>query len=165
MKYIEDSYHNKWSVYSGSLLSVQQPYDEVQTSKKELRKLLKENHCWFARWTSNFDSKQETAWWYCLREAPISLELMNAKQRYRVRKGLNNCRFFLITEELFEKYKEDIWDVCYSSFKEYPDKYRPQLNKDHQISWYLSCCKTGRLYGGGMYRRRPSLLPVRSCIS
>lgn len=106
------------------------------------------------------ESLKSHEWWYCLRNTPISLESLTAKQRYRVKKGLkNNTIHKTDIDEISRRYDE-LYDAIVASFSDYPDAYRPQLNKEstrkdiiHLISnnnidvWLCEDINTGKIIG------------------
>ncbi|MBR1792778.1 MAG: hypothetical protein IJ764_03980 [Bacteroidales bacterium] len=59
----------------------------------------------------------------------MSLDELKAKQRYRVRRGLENvevCKVDAVSPEL----ADEIYLIAVEAFAEYPESYRPQLEHD-----------------------------------
>lgn len=80
--------------------------------------------CLFARWVSEFDVPEVTQWWYCIRDEKISLENLNSKQRYRVKRGLKFCRVERVDPH---QYGEGLYNVLVESMKDYPLEYRGSI--------------------------------------
>jgi len=64
-------------------------------------------------------------WWHCLRESPIDLDQLTAKQRYRIRKGLKNNDNWLATPQDIMDNAEEILQAYQDSFSDYPKVYKP----------------------------------------
>lgn len=93
------------------------------------RQALREQGGLFARWTSHHDCPQPTAWWYCIKEQFTPLDSYSAKQRYRIRRGLQNCRILPLTTEQLHPYHEAIYSLLCESFADYPAAYRPNYTR------------------------------------
>lgn len=129
---------NLWKIYQGCLLSNCPPHHTFEVDVNEVLKLLAHNNCYFARWTSDFDCGYKTEWWYCVKDAPIDLVKLTAKQRYRIKRGqkLNIINKVIVNTGTGQSINEDIdslldnlLEIQKDSFKTYPLKYRPQTDK------------------------------------
>jgi hypothetical protein len=63
---------NTWKIYQGCLLRNTSHYG-IDVDVKEISDYLTRNNCYFARWTSDFDCRYKTEWWYCVKDSPIDL--------------------------------------------------------------------------------------------
>ena len=79
-----------------------------------------------ARWTSDFDCKAEKKWWYVIKDTPFDISTLKSKRRYEINKGKKN---FCIKEINPIEYKEDIYVIQTDAYIDYPEKYRPVINK------------------------------------
>lgn len=64
---------NSWKIYQGCLLKNTPPHYGIDVDVKEISDYLTRNNCYFARWTSDFDCRYKTEWWYCVKDSPIDL--------------------------------------------------------------------------------------------
>lgn len=111
----------KWHFYKGFYVSSVAPHETVDaTAVKNKRSL-------GMRWTSDFDTGQETAWWYIIKDRPFDIFDIKAKRRYEIKKGAKNFEVGKIDPE---EYEEELFDVFKRSMRGYPSKDRPANYKD-----------------------------------
>ena len=96
-----------WRQYQGALLWNGNPSKEIPTEREALE-ALNESGAMFARWTSNWDCKTPTEWWYCIKDTFTPLSEFSAKQRYRINKGLKNCSIVRLAHDEVANYTQDI---------------------------------------------------------
>lgn len=147
----------RWRQYQGALLWNGNPTKEIPTEKEALE-ALNESGAMFARWTSDWDCKTPTEWWYCIKDTFTPLSEFSAKQRYRINKGLKNCNVVRLSHDAIENYTEDIYQVAEQAFADYPAAYRPILRIEDYKRWLSDipkqqdiwlCCEkeTGKVIG------------------
>ena len=73
----------------------------------------------FARWTTDFDCKEETDWWYIIKDKPFDINSLKAKRRYEINKGLKN---FDVKKINPLDYLEEIANIQISVWLTYPKK-------------------------------------------
>lgn len=82
-------------------------------------KAVKKAGSFFARWTSDFDSPNASAWWYLIRDGSYSLNDCSSKMRNQINRGLKRFAVrSLNCEELFSTG----YEVCRKAVKRYNDK-------------------------------------------
>jgi len=110
-----------WRKYNGALIPDQPPHIEIDDSDSLINKKISDNNAFFARWTTKFDCKEETDFWYVICDKFIPIELLSSNTRNNVRRGLKRCRieradvFFIIKN-------------CYSVYKTAFDNYHGHLS-------------------------------------
>lgn len=80
-----------------------------------------------ARWVSDYDCETETEWWYVIKDSMFDISQLKAKRRYEINKGKKN---FYVHEIDPKEFKEEIYNIQVESYLSYPEKYRPNVNKD-----------------------------------
>lgn len=80
-----------------------------------------------ARWTTNFDCKEETNWWYVIKDTPFDVSELKAKRRYEINKGLKNFDVKIVDPLLYEK---ELCNVHEAALEGYPLKYRPRFDEN-----------------------------------
>lgn len=120
--------NNGWRYYNHALMPSTPPHKTVNTKALQDKKLwrLEGKKIYLARWTSNWDCGRKTSWWYVIKDEPVDLSALNSKKRYEVNKGNKN---FYIENIIPTEHKESIFKIQYEAYKEYPEKYRPNLNE------------------------------------
>ena len=161
---------SNWHTYQGAVLWTKSPL-ETPPTLQEAKAALHAHHAFLARWTSDFDSAHPTQWWYCICDDFTPLNELSAKQRYRVKKGLDNCNIQRITNESPTLSVEAIAHLLIDSFMDYPAKYRPDLSLNKWIAevrskldnpeidvWLASDKQNGELIGYGYCTKRGNII-------
>ena len=109
----------------------------IQISESEAFNQLSHSNALFIRWTSDWDCGYPTEWWYCIKDNGIGLDKLTSKQRYRVKKGINNS---IITRCSNINYElcEEICDCAIKAFSDYPSIYRPKIDRKAFVNGMLS---------------------------
>lgn len=82
----------QWFSYNGALLPKTPPHHNIELTKNEQHNLLATYNPYFIRWTSHFDTLDETSFWYILKDSPEELSEYSSKIRNQIKKGLRLCR-------------------------------------------------------------------------
>jgi len=144
---------NMFEKKSVALIFTGLPTEEPNLTVSQIRRLLKDKKCFFARYTSDFnidsldkDTPQtaDKGWWYCIKTGQVSLDSLTAKQRYRVRKGLKNNVFSIINEDEFIHVKDEIYDSYIASIADYPKYYKQVEPKESLLSWIQKAIKSDK---------------------
>jgi len=77
-----------------------------------------------ARWTTNFDCKNETNWWYVIKDTPFDISQLKAKHRYIINKGINSFECKKINPA---EYVEQLHKIFLAAYSAWPKKYRPNI--------------------------------------
>lgn len=83
-------------------------------------------HPFIVRWTSDYDCKYDTSWWYCIKDTPFDIDKLKAKRRYEINKGKKN---FVVKEICTKNYINKLFDIEKQAFLGWPEKYRPKLDR------------------------------------
>jgi hypothetical protein len=83
---------------------------------------------YIARWTTDFDCGYETEWWYCIKDTPFDIAKLNSKRRYEINKGKKNFDVRVINPV---EYVEEIIQIQWLAWAEYPIAYRPESNPEN----------------------------------
>ncbi len=126
-----------WRYYRFAMLPICAPHEEADTSKVFDGSIWKDSRKPFlARWTSGFDCRYETEWWYCIKDTVFDISAINAKKRYEINKGIKNFEVKKINP--VEK-AEEIFEVLKKAYSAYPEKYRPTADfeelKTEAVKW------------------------------
>lgn len=89
-----------------------------------------EKRALLARYTTNWDCKQKTNWWYVIKDSPFDISALKSKRRYEINKG---NKHFSVNEINPADYCEDIFLTTISAYETYPLSYRPNIKYDHFI--------------------------------
>lgn len=122
-----------WRYYNNALMPSTPPHVEAnieEMTKKSFWKL-GGGKAFLARWTSHFDCKQKTSWWYVIKDTPFELSELKAKRRYEINKGNKN---FYVKQIKTCEYKNEIYNIQKLAYEIYPEKYRPKLIKEKVFS-------------------------------
>jgi hypothetical protein len=145
---------NQWKLYNGALVSNSSPHETVDTEIVENGLLFKHKGGYFARWTTDFDCNYETEWWYVIKDTPFDINSLKAKRRYEINKGIKNFDVKIIKAT---DYPNELFEVQQKAYSAYPEKYRPQLDKDKFINNLVNWEKNGYIVFGAFYKETGKL--------
>lgn len=80
----------------------------------------------FARWTSDFDCKGETDWYYIIKDSEYEIDSLKSNRRKNITKGR---KYFYTKLIKAKEYKNEIAEICEEAFLSYPILYRPNYSK------------------------------------
>lgn len=149
-----------WRYYNHAIIPTTAPHENADTS------IILNNKIWrlykqaiLARWTSDFDCKDETNWWYVIKDKPFDISHLKSKRRYEINKG---DRFFDVKEIEPKTYSEEIWKITVEAFKTYPKSYRPHISHDQFINGVI---KWDFYKTYGAFSKEDGLLCGYACLS
>lgn len=145
------SSQNDWKYYNHAMISMQKPWEDAKIEDMSWRSV-KEGYPLFARWTSDFDCKSETEWWYCIKDTPFNVSELKAKRRYEINKGKSN---FLVKPLNTLDYLEDLVYVMKRAFECYPLSYRPEYSYSDDLIYsdIKSKVQKGYIFWGAFDRK------------
>ena len=121
-----------WKYYNHAMIPNIAPHEDADVSVLADKTFWKKNKSAFlARWTTEFDLKEETSWWYVIKDTPFDINSLKAKRRYEINKGLKN---FTVKQISPRDYKKQIYDVQVAAFSAYPEKYRHKADREKRYS-------------------------------
>lgn len=148
----------EWIKNSGALVLKRPPHaDNDDITYDAVRESLSARGGYFARWTTEFDCKEQTKWWYCIKDTPVDLEKCSSKQRYRIKKGIQNNRVVLLNQDEVKRHLDSICDVfeacnnSYGSTKQDINRYSfkenfPKITGDADV-WGVFDANSNKLIG------------------
>ena len=119
--------------YNNCLISKLPPHKTPNI--KRISEEIKENHCMLARWTSNFDCKYETEWWYLIKDDKWDIAKLKSHDRNEINKGKKNFICRIINPD---KYSEELYNVYLSASLEYSGLSRNIIKKEKFIKFNSS---------------------------
>jgi len=120
----------EWKKYHGALIPNVSPHTEIVLSKKDQKNLLSISNAYFLRYTTNWDSKEETSFWYIIKDTKEKLEDYSSNKRSQIRRGLKNCRVEKVSNK---EIAENGYDVYIKAFDRYKTDLIP-LSKEEFIT-------------------------------
>ena len=128
---------HQWKYYNRALIPLTPPHESPNMSN--FYEYFNKRNILFARYTTDYDLNYETEWWYCIKENSFDIDLIKSKRRYEIIKGCKN--FYCEINKEFTNYADDLYKIACEAFSEYPENYRPEINKDSFFT-YLKQCET-----------------------
>ena len=71
-----------WRKYNGAIIPLTPPHIEVNTDGIEEK--IKSNNAFFARWTSDFDTKEESEFWYVICDEKLEISDYSKNTRNQI---------------------------------------------------------------------------------
>ncbi len=151
-----------WTKKNGVYLSQKPPHNELSLVDTDWNALWNADRSMIAvQWTSNFDYSLALPWWYCILDRPFSVDMLNSKVRYEVRKGLKNFRVERISS--FE-YADKLARVAYTEWQNYDASYRPSRTQNDLIQIYKNhSMNENQEYWGCFLNETDELIGFASC--
>ncbi len=113
---------NNWRKYNGALIPLTPPHIEVDVTGIE--KKIQEEDAYFSRWTTNFDCKEETEFWYVICDNKLELTDYSRNTRSKIRRGLKQCEVKMISKDIL---LENGYDCYSSAFSKYNTHLSPKI--------------------------------------
>ena len=122
-----------WRKYNGALIPDEPPHIEINDSDSLIKKKISDNNVFFGRWTTKFDCKEETEFWYVIQDVPLEINDYSPKTRNQIRRSLKKCNVKKVKKEEIIKVG---YNSYYSAFQKY-NTYLLPLSEDEFISSIL----------------------------
>lgn len=125
-----------WKYYNHAMISTAAPHLEANLEPLCDGSIWKNQKGYpvLARWTSDFDCKYETSWWYLIKDTPIVLEELAKHSRKDIRNGLKRCDIRIINPL---DYLEELYECSHAAFK----KYKNATNEASKEDFIKGCEK------------------------
>ena len=108
-----------------ALIPGEPPHISVDTHN--IISLIKSNKVLFARWVTNFDSKEKMPFWYIIKDNNTDINSYSTNTRNQIRKGLKNCKIRIIDKS---EIKKKGYNIYKSAFKNYKGSQRLKNKQD-----------------------------------
>lgn len=123
----------KWRYYNHAAIPTTSPHEKVDESPLQSGRLWKSvgGRPLLARWTTDFDCREQTDWWYIIKDKPF--DIMDVKKNYRpkIRRGL---KYFDVRVIDPAQYAEALYQVHREALASYPPKCRPTIDHDQFVA-------------------------------
>lgn len=115
----------EWEYYNHALIPTTAPHVVPDTSwmkdGKRWKELADGKYPLFARWITDFDCKEETGWWYCIKDDPLDISHLKYKRRRTINQGLQWVEVKLIQPS---EHAQEMAGICLAAragYGEHPD--------------------------------------------
>jgi hypothetical protein len=108
----------KYKTYNRGLIFSGAPHKEICLDKNKAFKLMKDFHALYCRNVFNFDSSEETSFWFVIKDHFDGMDELKSKVRNQVRRSLNTFEVKPISKEYMLQFG---YNVYLSSFERYRD--------------------------------------------
>ena len=163
-----------WHYYNHAMIPSVWPHENVDLRPIEdgsIWKVRDGGTPLLARWTSDWDCREETAFYWCIKDDGFDIAKLKAKLRYEINKGKKNFETRIIDPR---EYVDEIYSVYLDSLKGYPASVRPETRETIECfantRWSRQEChffgvfdkEDGRLCGYSDVYERGLYLPISS---
>ena len=161
-----------WKYYNFAAFPSTWPHEEANLSPiydKTIWKL--SGSPMLARWTSDWDKKEKSQFYFCIKDDKFEISKVKAKRRYEINKGIKNFTVKIINPQ---DYIDEIYDVYIESLSGYPNGTVP-VSKEHikdttSNGWSQEACRffgvfdkiSGQLCGYSDVYIRGRFIPISS---
>lgn len=114
-----------------------------------------------ARWTTDFDCKYETNWWYVIKDNSFDISRLKANYRYKINKGI---RMFECKRINPKEYLEELHEVFLAAYSSWPKKYRPNASFERTKKFINEICnQSSTICYGAFFRESGKLCGFMKC--
>jgi len=106
-----------WRKYNGALIPELPSHVDITDSIDEIKRFVSDTDSFFARWTSDFDVKKETEFWYVICDQNLAIEEYSYNTRSKIRRGLRNCVIRKIAKQQLIKNGYEVYKEAFSKYK------------------------------------------------
>lgn len=121
------------------------PHCEPQLNDSQCKALLKKGG-WMVRNTFDFDCKEETNFWYIIKDSFGGMEELSSNERRKIHKSESAFEYKIIDKQIV---REKGYPIIKATFKDYEVKDRPMSEKI--FNDYLDYCNKGCFDYWGIY--------------
>ena len=114
-----------WRKYHGALIPWKPPHLDIGLSRNEIKQEVKNNNAFFARWTTNFDSKKQSVFWYIINDKKCDLKDYSVNTRSKIKRGFKKLSVKKIS-------KQELLKSGYPVYKNALERYDVVLQKLNQ---------------------------------
>ncbi len=80
-----------WKYYNHAAIPTTAPHEQPNLAPVKDGSIWKmDGNPLLAQWVSDWDCKEETSWWYIIKDTPFDISAINRKRRYEINKGVKN---------------------------------------------------------------------------
>lgn len=139
----------KWRVYNGMFLPIGNPKHKVDVCEIcKNGKLVKRGGV-LARWTTNFDCKYDTGWWYVIKDQPFEMSQVKSNYRTMIRKG---NKYFDVKVINSNEYAKEIAEIMISAYKDSKHIRKKDIPSCDDAERYISQWSRGSLIFGAFFK-------------
>jgi hypothetical protein len=129
-----------WRIYKGVLMPFNAPHVTIEINSIEIKKLLKENHVWLIKWITNWDQKEESSYYYVIKDKYDGLMEYSSNTRNQIKKGLNHCYVKKVSNEYIINNGYPTYCKAYSRYNQSPpnlDVFKSIYKDTNNLSEYF----------------------------
>ena len=148
-----------WRKYHGSIIPWNPPHLNMNLTKERIYLDIKANNSYFARWTTDFDSKKSSFFWYIINDKKLNFNDYSKNTKSKINRGLKKLTAKIIS-------KEELILNGYSVYEKALKRYAVVLKKKTEIDffneinnldkswqfWGIYCNKSDRLVAFSLNR-------------
>lgn len=134
-----------FEIYRHAWRFAKAPDKELQLSDSQCKMLL-EKGGWLVRNTFDFDCKEETDFWYVIKDSFGGMDELSSNVRRKIRKAFDTYEYKLIDKQII---REKGYPIVKATFEDYDVKDRPM--SEQIFNDYLNHCDNHRYDYWGIY--------------
>ena len=113
---------NFWRRYNGVIIPWEPPHVNFELSQRQVVEDISSNHALLARWTTNFDSKIASPFWYIINDQVVKFQDYSRNTKSKIKRGFKKLNVKIID-------KTDLLKDGYSVYIKAIKRYSVVLNK------------------------------------
>ena len=107
----------KWKKYNGAIIPDSPPHINADTNDLEIK--IKENKVYFARWTTDFDSRNKENFWHVICDNKSELSDYSKNTRSKINRGLKQCEVRIINKKTIVEIGYEVYSSAFDNYETY----------------------------------------------
>jgi hypothetical protein len=122
----------EWVYYHGALVPDAPPHKDINLTACDQKKLLRLSGAYLLRYTKNWDTEKQTAFWYIIKDRFTGMDEFSRNTRNKIKRGLKHN--LVRRAELFEMHEEG-YAVYRKAFDRYHTHMKPMTEKQFRARY------------------------------
>ncbi len=139
----------EWRRYNGALIPQEPPH--IEPSPEDVERGKKLGGYRFMTYTTDFDCKEETPWWYVIKDDPIDLQTVKSSVRYKINKGMRYVDIRRIDHRAYGK-------ELYCCYRKAQERYRAHEGNISEEAFVAALQQDPSEYYGAFFRENGQLV-------
>lgn len=133
-----------WKYYHGALVPETAPHMQIELTKKEEKELLNMSKAYFLRYISDWEKKEQSQFWYVIKDNFGGMEELSSNTRSKVRRGLKQCMVKKVSKEIIANEGYDVYHHAFDNYNTYMKPTNRETFKKDILN--LSACDFWAVY-------------------
>ncbi|MCD4683515.1 MAG: hypothetical protein K8R86_09560 [Bacteroidales bacterium] len=124
----------RWKEYQRTLIPDIAPHSRVQISIDEVKTLLKRKNIYLLTFISDWDCKNETEYWYVIKDKPEDINEYKSKVRNQINRGIKNCEVKKVNAQFIALNAYEIYNKAFATYNSLVKPHTEKKFRDNMLA-------------------------------